>query len=81
VKINSVTLNGIHNALKELVTEQGAFVILLAKPDLEGEDVQFRIYGPDTRLNGLLLVGHRYLEDHLQRKMDALLAPKPAEPD
>ena len=81
MKISPERLNAIHNMTKDLVGEQGAFILLLSKPDLEGEDIQLRIYGPDCRLTGLLSIGGKCVDDHLQKKLKELLIQRPAEPD
>lgn len=81
MKIARDRLNAIHNALRDLVGEQGAFILFAVKPDGEGEDVQIRISGPDTRLTGLLKVGSCHTEKYLEKKTDEIMKPLPKEPD
>lgn len=82
MKINREQLNAIHNALKSLVGEQGAFILLSVKPDGElGEDLQIRIVGPDTRLKGLLEIAGGFVGSHLKKKAKGQIQSLPTEPD
>lgn len=81
MKIDPEQLNYIHNKLKALVGEQGAFVLIAVKPDGEGEDIQLRIFGPDSRLTGAIDIGERNLRKHLDKKIDESIQKLPKEPD
>ena len=81
MKIDAEQLNYIHNRLKALVGEQGAFVLIAVKPDGEGGDLQIRIFGPDSRLTGALDIGWRNLRKHLEKKIDEAIQSLPREPD
>jgi hypothetical protein len=81
MKINAERLNIAHNMIKEMVGEQGAFILFAVKPDGEGEDLQIRIFGPNSRVLGLLEASSPYIEKHMREKISSEIRPLPAEPD
>lgn len=75
-------LNTIYNRLKELVGNQGAFVLYVNQPEGDlGEDTQIRTSGPPTRVLGLLSFCNAFAEDTLMKRLQALLEQKLKEPD
>lgn len=79
--IDKQKLNAAHNQLKEIVGENGAFILLLAKMEPSDEDVQIRLKGSDTRLAGLLESCSAYLKEHFRKKFADHVKPMPSEPD
>lgn len=65
-------LNTIYNSLKELVGEQGAFVLFVAGQNGQGagEDMQIRCNGPLSRQIGLLSIGGEFLNASVQQKLE-----------
>ena len=81
--IDRAQLNKIYNALKELVSSQGAFVLFCVRPDElgAGENTQIRAYGPISRQIGLLQMGGALQEGHINEVIQKTITKLPAEPD
>lgn len=79
--IDRAKLNYLFNALKELVGEQGAFVLILSAPDdRSGEDFQIRMHGPTSRRLGALSLGGQFINDKLREEFNGAVT-KVSEPD
>lgn len=75
-------LNAIYNSLKDLVGEQGAFLLFAAGQNGQGagEDMQIRAYGPLSRQIGLLSIGGEMVNAHVEQKLERNIE-RTSEPD
>ena len=81
-KIDPQKLNTVFNQLKELVGDQGAFILYVNKGfSAASEDSQIRTYGPPMRLMGLLSVCTGWTQDALMQNLNELVKVRPPEPD
>lgn len=81
MQIDAETLNYIHNKLRALVGEQGAFILFLVKPNGEGEDLKIRFAGPNSRVMGLLSACSAFTAEHMKEKFGKIVSQEPTEPD
>jgi hypothetical protein len=80
--IDPQKLNTIFNLLKDLIGEQGAFVLLVSKANGQfGEEAQVRTLGPHTRLMGLMNIYVPMVQQNLMDRLSDILQEKPQEPD
>ena len=82
MQIDPQRLNALHNELKALAGDNGAFVLLLMNDEGESDrNVQVRFVGTDTRIAGLLKLGSAFVDEHLYKKFKSHMKALPTEPD
>lgn len=80
--IDSQKLNAIYNQLKELVGDQGVFMLFCsAGGGNEGEDTQIRTFGPQTRQIGVLDTCVPFIREHQMKVFQSRMKQLPQEPD
>jgi hypothetical protein len=80
--IDGQKLNTIYNQLKELVGQQGAFVLILVSPNGDqDEGVQIRTFGPPTRVIGTLDTCVPIARENVIQIFNKRIQRLPPEPD
>lgn len=80
--IDPLKINSIYHQLREMVGEQGSFVLLAVKPEGDyGETTEMRTSGPPLRTLALIDAGIPITRELVKKRFLKTIKEKPAEPD